>query len=138
MTAEIFGGCIRLYPRDHPTPGPRWHTDEGHHTVGLNTSVQPKIDAAGFLTFHTLKKNPIITGFASADESLTGRGIRAGFSNGTYLVRVALHKEGIAGPLDLNKPAHYAAAACIYCNLWVGVVHDVPAQAQDAQTEADA
>jgi hypothetical protein len=122
----VFGGCIRLYET-----GPVWHVDADHHTVGIDYTIPPEIDAQGFLTFHTLEKNPIISSSVQVDESLAARSIRTGgVSNGTYLVRIRLFKAPVGGgedvPLDLNNPVHWSRVAGPYNNLWVTLVHDVP------------
>lgn len=131
MAAKYLGGCMRLYPADHATPGPRWHVDTDHHIEGIDPTVQPVIDASGFITFWTLVKNPILSGSVQVDESLGARSIRAGApSNGTHLVRIALFKTALNGgadvPLDLNDPVHWSRVAGPYCNLWVTLFHDVP------------
>lgn len=132
MTAKFLGGCMRLYPADHPTtPGPRWHVDTDHHIEGIDPTIQPVIDASGFLTFHTLVKNPIFAGTVQVDESLAERSIRAGGpSNGTHLVRIRLFKAPVDGgedvPLDLNNPVHWSRVAGPFCNLWITLFHDVP------------
>lgn len=130
-TPTIFGGCMRLYPASHATPGPRWHVDEDHHTVGIDPAVQPQIDAQGFLTFETLVKNPIISSSVQVDESLAAKSIRAGgVSNGTKLVRIRLFKPALDGsgdvPLDLNNAVHWSRVAGDFCNLWITLFHDVP------------
>ena len=122
----VLGGCIRLYET-----GPEWHVDADHHTVGIDYTIDPVIDAQGFLTFYTLVKNPIISSSVQVDESLADRSIRTGgVSNGTHLVRIRLFKEPISGgedvPLDLNNPVHWSRVAGSYNNLWVTLVHDVP------------
>lgn len=121
---EIFGGCIRLYDT-----GPEWHVDEDHHTVGIDPTVAPTIDASGFLTFWTLVKNPIIGCSIQPDETLTARGINAGLSNGTHLIRLRFYKEGISGangaPLDLNDPIHWSRVTGPYSNLWITLIHNV-------------
>lgn len=116
---EIFGGCIRLY-----STGPVWHVDADHHTVGIDPTVAPTIDASGFLTFYTLVKHPIIACSIQPDETLTARGISAGLSNGTHLIRLRFYKDGV-GPLDLNNPAHWDLVEGAYSNLWVTLFHNV-------------
>lgn len=125
----IFGGCMRLY-----ADGPKWHVDTDHHTVGIDPTVDPVIDDTGMLTFHTLVHNPIISGTVQVDETLAARGIFAGGpSNGTYLVRFRLWKAGINGndavPLDLNNPVHWGRVAGPFNNVWITLLHDVPASA---------
>jgi len=127
MTATHFGGCMRLYPANHATPGPRWHVDEDHHIKGIDPNVPPFIDPdSGFIHFYMLEKNPIIDAGAKSDETLTGRGIHGGISNGTFLIRIGVHKEGIPGHLDLRRADHWALVAGNYCNFWVGIDQDVP------------
>lgn len=121
MTATILGGCMRLY-----AAGPEWHVDADHHTVGIDPTVPPDIDASGFLVFHTLDHNPIIAGTVASDETLTARGISGGISNGTFLIRIRLYSSKLGRPLDLNTPADWALVAGSFCNLWVTLIHDVP------------
>jgi len=118
MAVITLGGCIRLYPT-----GPEWHVDTDHHTVGIDPTIDPTIDDSGFLNFWTLVKNPVVSATAAADETLVGRGIHAGISNGTHLVRIRLYKVGV-GALDLSNPTHYGYAAGPYSNLWVTLVHN--------------
>jgi len=125
MTIEIIGGCMRLYDT-----GPEWHVDDDHHTIGIDPTVNPEIDSAGFLTFHNLVPNPIVACSVSPDETLTARGISGGLSNGTDLVRIRLYKDGVNGAngaaLNLNDPVHWDRVAGPYCNLWITILHDVP------------
>lgn len=121
MTATIFGGCMRLY-----AAGPQWHVDSDHHTLGIDPAVDPEIDASGFLVFHTLVFNPIVSGTVASDETLTARGISGGISNGTHLIRVRLYSSKLERPLDLNNPADWALVAGQFCNLWITLIHDVP------------
>lgn len=120
----ILGGCIRLYET-----GPVWHVDTDHHTVGIDPTVNPTIDGSGLLTFYTLAKNPIIGCSINPDETLVARGISAGLSNGTHLIRIRFYKDGISGadgaPLDLNNPVHWSRVSGIYSNLWVTLIHNV-------------
>jgi hypothetical protein len=125
-TPTIFGGCMRLYPASHETPGPRWHVDEDHHTVGIDPNVAPFIDpASGYIHFYMLEKNPIIAATVAMDESLTAKGISGGVSNGTFLIRIRLYKVGV-GPLDLRRADHWALVAGNFCNLWITLLQDVP------------
>lgn len=129
MTALVSGGCIRLYPANHATPGPRWHIDEGHNTIGvIDTSTQTTIDSSGFLTFNLLgdpTERAVVSMTAASDETLTARGVSAGCSNGGPIVRIRFYADG-TGPLDLGDPDHWAIIAGLYCNLWFTAVHDVP------------
>jgi hypothetical protein len=125
-TPTIFGGCMRLYPDNHATPGPRWHVDEDHHTVGIDPDVAPFIDPnSGYIHFYMLVKNPIIAPTAAMDESLTARGISAGISKGTHLIRTRFYKVGV-GPLDLRIAAHRAYVTGDYCNVWYSILQNVP------------
>lgn len=122
MTALVSGGCIRLY-----ATGPEWHTDTGHHTVGvIDTSEPPEIDASGFLVFRLIGGNPVVAMTAASDETLTAKGISAGCSNGGPICRVRFYKDGV-GPLDLNNPIHWAYVAGKFNNVWMILVHAVPA-----------
>jgi hypothetical protein len=126
MTALISGGCMRLY-----STGPEWHVNAEHSTIGLiDGTVQPTIDASGFLAFNLVygglpNSNPVVSMTAASDETLTALGISAGCSNGGPLCRIRLYKIGV-GALDLNDPAHWAHVDGAYANLWITLVHDVP------------
>lgn len=127
----IVGGCIRLYPASPlGTPRPQWHVDEGHHTVGINYANnnsnpdRPRIDESGFLVFNTLNRSPIISATAAMDETLSSKGILAGISNGTYLVRIRFYDTKLGRPLDLNVESDYARLAGPYNNVWVTIVRN--------------
>jgi hypothetical protein len=129
---ESFGGCIRFYPfvtdeNGNVTGGPTWHIDANdHHTVGPDTSIQPWIDpASGYLHFYMLEKNPIISGYLSADETLGPKGIAfCGPSNGTKLVRFRCLKDNRA--FDLRVEANYQYIQGANNNAWATVVQNVP------------
>lgn len=133
MTTLISGSCIRLYPADHATtPGPRWHINDQHATVGLiDTSEQPTIDAQGYLVVKFLNIGPraVVSMSGNPDEALTGLGISAGCSNGGPYARIRLVKRGLDGqpaPLDLNSAVHWSRVAGQHNNLWPLFVHHVP------------
>ena len=115
---QTLGGCIRLY-----ATGPEWHVDADHWIEGIDPTVDPVIDSSGFLTFHTIEKNAVVSISPSPDETLTARGISVGGSNGSYLVRLRFYKEGV-GPLNLNNPAHWDYIEGEFSNLWIIVVQD--------------
>lgn len=114
---QPIGGVMRLYP-----DGPKWHVDADHWIEGIDPTVDPVIDSSGFITFHTLEKNAVISCEANPDETLVARDITAGCSNGTYLVRFRLVKAGV--PLDLNDPAQWGLVSGSYSNLWVDITHN--------------
>lgn len=114
---QFVGGVLRLYP-----DGPKWHVDDDHWIRGIDPTVDPIIDSSGFLTFHTIEKNAILSCEANPDETLAARDITAGCSNGTYLVRLRLVKAGV--PLNLDDPEDYTLAAGMYANFWVGLEMD--------------
>jgi hypothetical protein len=119
---QPLGAVLRLYD-----DGPAWHEDLDHWESGIDTSVPPVIDASGFLTFHTKEKNAVIYCVASPDETLVARGITAGCSNGSHLVRLRLVKVGTDGqpaPLDLNNEIHWDRVSGPYSNLWISLIHD--------------
>jgi hypothetical protein len=122
----IKGGCIRLYDT-----GPEWHVDSDHHTLGIDTSIDPVIDESGLLTFWTEDFAPVVSIMPTPDETLTARGIDVGGSNGSHLVRLQFYKDGINGgngtPLDLNNPIHYSRVSGQYSNVWIVIVSDPPA-----------
>lgn len=143
MTArhsETFGGCIRFYAYSvdadgKQTGGPEWHIDENdHHAVGVDTSIQPWIDpGSGYLHFYMLEKNPIITGYMSADETLGGKGISfCGPSNGTKLVRFRCLKD--MRPWDLRIESNYKYLVGQFNNAWAGVTQNIPDLVADSQT----
>lgn len=135
MTVLISGGCIRLYPASHATPGPRWHINPEHSTIGLiDTSTQPTIDSDGWIEIKLINaetdtpNGPVVSMTAAADESLAGLGVTAGCSNGGEIVRIRLVKVGTNGqpaPLDLNDPIHWSRVAGSTNNIWLTLVHDV-------------
>lgn len=132
MTVLISGGCIRLYKDDHETPGPQWHINSGHSTIGLiDTSAPPTIDASGFLVVNFLDVGPrsVVSMTAASDESLTARGIFAGCSGGGSNCRIRFYKNGINGadgvPLNLNNAVHWDRVSGDLCNLWITFVHEV-------------
>ena len=114
---QFVGGVMRLYP-----DGPKWHVDADHWISGIDPTIDPVIDSSGFITFHTLEKNAVLSCEANPDETLVARDITAGCSNGTYLVRFRLVKAGV--PLNLNDPEDYALVAGSFSNLWVDIEHD--------------
>lgn len=131
MAALVSGACIRFYDT-----GPEWHVNTAHHAVGLiDTSIQPFINASGWLEFPLLEKglpnpHPVVSMAAASDETLTAAGISAGCSSGTSEVRIRFYKTGINGAdgtvLNLNNAVHYSKVAGPNSNLWVTLVHDVP------------
>lgn len=127
----IVGGCIRLYPASSlGTPRPQWHVDEGHHTIGINyanngsNEGRPRIDESGFLVFNTLNRSPIVAATCAIDETLSSRGITAGISNGTHLVRIRFYSSQLGRPLDLNSASDYAILAGPYNNVWITLVRN--------------
>lgn len=119
---QPLGVVIRLYDT-----GPAFHLDDDHWESGIDTSIPPAIDASGFLVIYTKEKNAVISCEASPDETLVARGITAGCSNGSHLVRFRLVKVGLDGqpaPLDLNEPIHWSRVSGPYSNLWVHITHD--------------
>lgn len=119
---QTLGVVIRLYDT-----GPEFHLDADHWESGIDVSQPPEIDASGFLVIHTKEKNAVINCEANPDETLVARGITAGCSNGSHLVRFRLVKVGLDGqpaPLDLNNPVHYSRVSGAYSNLWVDITHD--------------
>ena len=118
-----FGGCIRIYPDSSRANGVRlkWHVDEGHHTVGINPRKDPVIDAAGFITFRFSSNTdpvPVIATSATPDETLVSRGISAGVSNGTHLIRIRLYDSKLDRPLNMNNRADARRVASPVSNLW--------------------
>lgn len=133
MGSIMSGGCIRLYPADHETPGPQWHIDPKHQPEGIfDTSEPPTIDAGGYLVIKLIDPDtggpntlPVIRMNAGEDETLTGRFISGGCSNGGPIIRIRLtHKD--LGPLDLKRADHYAICAGKNANLWPGAWHKAP------------
>lgn len=119
---QSLGVVIRLYDT-----GPEFHLDDDHWESGIDVSQDPEIDASGYLVIHTKEKNAVISCEASPDETLVARGITAGCSNGSYLVRFRLVKIGLDGqpaPLDLNNPVHYSRVSGEFSNLWVNITHN--------------
>lgn len=120
---QPLGVVIRLYES-----GPEFHLDADHWESGIDTSIPPEIDSSGFLVIHTKEKNAVISCTAHPDETLVARGITAGCSNGSHLVRFLLVKpDSVTAqpvPLDLNNPVHYSRVSGAYSNLWVDVIHD--------------
>jgi hypothetical protein len=110
------GGCIRLY-----TTGPEWHINSHHVTVDFDTSAPPEITAAGDLWVPLTQNLPVVAAIASADETLTERGITAGISGGVSGCTIRLYKVGV-GRLRLNQAEHYALAAGENSNLWLMIV----------------
>jgi hypothetical protein len=121
MTDTITGGgCIRLY-----ATGPQWHVNSAHATVAFDTSVAPEVTASGDLWVPLTENLPVVAAIASADETLTMRGITAGISGGVSGCTVRLRKEGV-GRLNLARPDHYALVADNNANLWLMIVR-IPA-----------
>lgn len=131
MTTIISGSCIRLYPANHATPGPRWHINDQHATVGLiDTSEQPTIDSDGYLVvkFLDIGLRTVVSMSGNPDETLTALGISAGCSNGGPYARIRLVKVGLDGqpaPLDLGNAVHWSRAAGPHNNIWPLFVHHV-------------
>lgn len=120
---QPLGVVIRLY-----ATGPEFHRDADHWQSGIDTSIPPSIDSSGFLVIHTTEKNAVVSCTAHPDETLVARGITAGCSNGSHLVRFLLVKpDSVTAqpvPLDLNNPIHYSRVSGPYSNLWVDIIHD--------------
>jgi hypothetical protein len=114
---QFIGGVMRLY-----ADGPKWHADADHWISGIDPTVDPVIDSSGFITFHTLEKNAILSCEANPDETLVARDITAGCSNGSYLVRLRVAKAGV--PLNMDDPDDYALAQGSYANFWVDIEQD--------------
>lgn len=130
LSALVSGGCIRF-----TADGPRWHVNTAHHTIGLiDTSVQPFINASGWLEFKLTENgqpnpHPIVSMTVASDETLTNAGIFGGASSGTTEVRVRFWKAGVNGAdgthLNLNNPVHYDRISGDTSNVWITLVHDV-------------
>jgi len=114
---QFVGGVMRLY-----ADGPEWHVDADHWIEGIDPTIDPVIDSSGFITFHTLEKNAVLSCEANPDETLVARDITAGCSNGTYLVRLRLAKGGV--PLDLEDPEDWDLVEGEYANFWVDIEHN--------------
>ncbi len=73
---KISGGVIRL----DPTEGVYLHTNETHHSVGIESVG---IDnETGYLSIRRYKGDAIVSVMASPDETLAGKGITFGPSGG--------------------------------------------------------
>jgi hypothetical protein len=115
--AFISGGCIRL-----TADGPKWHENEGHNTVGFNTSVDPVIEPDGDLTVQLLESRPVVSLQVVPDETLAVKGVFIGGSGGVGHVTIRMRKTGISGQLDLSNPSHYNQVRGDYSNIWLTVI----------------
>ena len=71
------------------------------------------------LVFRLTGSAPVVSAFATADETLVSRGIAAGISGGVSDCVVRFAKNGRR--LYLDRPADYAELVGPYANLWVTV-----------------
>lgn len=107
---EIRYGAIRLL-----STGPEILHDASHVSVGL---VSVSIDSAGYLVVQHDGSLPVGAVIYGPDETLAGRGVIPGASEGGLVSKIKVYRIG-TGLLNLNNPAHYALVAGPTCNLWV-------------------
>lgn len=96
--------------------GPYVHANSAHRSVGVKAV---KVDSAGQLVVNTDGGSPIVSTFASADETLTERGIWCGASGGSGTTNYRCYKAG-KGRLYLNRQADWDLISGQYANIWLG------------------
>ena len=107
------GGCLRFY-----AGGPQWHTNDTHRLVGIRPESL-HITTGGDLSFTLTPNAPVISAFATPDETLVSRGIDAGISGGVSECIVRFAKNGKR--LYLNRSGDYAHLVGDLANLWVTI-----------------
>lgn len=121
--SSVSGGCLRFY-----SSGVEIHVNDTHVNNAItgfgDEEGQPFDEKGRLIIRHTAPGGAIITIAASADETLTERGITAGCSGGVGRTLVQLAQNGV--PLDLREDADYAKVAGNYSNLWMLWVHHAP------------
>lgn len=114
----LRGGVIRFTDN-----GPELHVNNSHQSVGIVPS-SVCINADGDLEFRLDKSLPVVTLWASADETLVARNISGGISGGgtRCIVRLSRSDMGVGEKLDLNRSGHYGRVKGPWSNIWVGVI----------------
>lgn len=115
--AAISGGCIRLTAN-----GPRWHENTRHNTVGVDTRVQPTINASGQIEFKLAQTLDVVSLTVVGDETLASKGVWVGGSSGTGNVKITLRKNGGSVPFNLNRSKDYRQVQGDFSNIWFTVV----------------
>ncbi|WBL18527.1 hypothetical protein [Citricoccus sp. NR2] len=112
------GGVIRFSGNR-----PELHVNSSHQSIGIIPS-SVRINNTGDLEFRMDRSLPVVTLWASADETLVARKIAGGISGGgsTCIVRLSRADMGIGEKLNLNLPGHYGRVKGPTSNIWVGVV----------------
>lgn len=106
----IGGGVIRI----DPTEGVYLHTNETHHSVGIESVF---INAGGDLEIKRYSGSKVVTTSITPDETIARLGITFGLSGGgTRSVLQAYNRQGKR--LNLNVPEDYAQVASPTANIW--------------------
>lgn len=108
-TVEVFG-IIRLLPG-----GPEVLDDAGHTPQGV-TGVS--IHSSGMLEIQHDDLGDVGTSSVTVDETLVGRGIMIGQSQGFTWARVRFYDSYYTKVLDLNDPADYNRVVDSTANVW--------------------
>lgn len=107
----IGGGVVRI----DPTEGVYLHTNETHHSVGIESVY---INSGGDLEIKRYSGSKVVSTSVTPDETIARLGITFGLSGGgTRSVLHAYNRQGQR--LNLNNPEHFAQVASPTANLWV-------------------
>lgn len=107
------GGVIRF---DSRWGYPRVHTNSAHISVGIkDVSIN---DRGELVVKH--EGGPVVTMFASPDETLTTKGISVGLSGGGGLTKARFYDSRIGRQLDLSDGGDWLRIYGRYSNLWIG------------------
>lgn len=107
--------------------GPVVYTNAMHYVVGCEAV---SVDSQGRLVItKTDDLRPIVTMYASPDETLVARGISVGLSGGARTTIGVVYDSRAGRVLNLNAAADYARISGEYANLWVGWVNADPSPA---------
>lgn len=116
---SFSGGCIRFGEKSKSNPGGIYlHENNAHDSIGIRSF---ELDDKGRLLVRHSSPGPIVTMYATADESLVSRGIALGCSGGTGKTTIQVAQNGV--PLDLRRDADYKRVSGQWCNAWLFWLH---------------
>lgn len=106
----IGGGVIRL----DPTQGVYLHTNNTHHSVGIEST---RIDEGGDLEIRRFSGGAVVSLSVTPDETLTRLGITLGVSGGGIVSKIHFYNRQ-GQRLNLNNNDHYKQVAAATSNIW--------------------
>lgn len=106
----IGGGVIRL----DPVEGVYLHTNETHHSVGIESA---RIDENGDLEIRRFSGGAVVSLSVTPDETLTRLGITLGVSGGGIVSKIHVYNRN-GERLNLRQSSDYKQVAHAYSNIW--------------------